>query len=154
MPTGFLARRPVPSFRSEFLEAATEVALFDSCVVCFKGDTVTGLALAEFAMGSLVAMGVPYEQAVATVQLSCADLYDVPLGASRRSIAVRACAECARRAGLAVGRLPDPALPTARVAHAAPRIDPRARSALAGGVTPPRGPPTRDVAVSQTESAR
>ncbi len=82
MPTGFLARRPVPSFRSEFLEAATEVALFDSCVVCFKGDTVTGLAFAgpaEFAMGSLVAMGVPYEQAVARVQLSCADLYDVPL---------------------------------------------------------------------------
>jgi len=29
-------------------------------------------------------MGVPYEQAVATVQLWCADLYDVPLGASRR----------------------------------------------------------------------
>lgn len=72
-----------------------------TCIVCLKPtDTaVAFLGPPEMAMGALMAMGVPEDQAVATIEAGMEPL-DYVL---RSPIALRVCATCATRAHLSVG---------------------------------------------------
>lgn len=69
-----------------------------SCIVCITG-TDTGIAFGgsiEWLAAGLVALGVPTEEAIATITSSVD-------GRSRRStLTVRVCAKCARKSALSV----------------------------------------------------
>jgi hypothetical protein len=94
------------------------VAPFESCVVCLRGDTDTGLVVrgeAEFVVAFLHAqLGVPVEQATGTIEayaereLGC-EPGKIPDGSS--DYAMRLCRDCARKAGVKVGTVSSGQLP-------------------------------------------
>jgi hypothetical protein len=60
-----------------------EVAPFESCLVCFRGDVPTGVAFegeAEYLTASLVVLGIPEDQASALVKLQAHDEYGCDVG--------------------------------------------------------------------------
>jgi hypothetical protein len=94
-----------------------KVAPFESCIVCFAGDTTTGLILrgeAEWIAAALCKLGLPEEQAyqtffyVAENELGC-DPGMVPAGVV--DVAFRVCAPSASRAGMEVAPLSGGELP-------------------------------------------
>lgn len=86
------------------------VAPYHSCIVCFRGDTTTGLALIgslEFHAAALVAVGVPMEQATATVSLPETDPDLAARIAAEGVYPVRVCSDCASRGHMTVGEVPN-----------------------------------------------
>jgi hypothetical protein len=85
------------------------VAPYRSCIVCFKGDTLTALALqgsAEWCIAGLMRVGLDRESAEATFRSWAEDVLGcdpgmVPVG--RVTMGVRLCRECAKRTGTNVG---------------------------------------------------
>ena len=72
------------------------LAPHDPCIVCFKGDTTTVVGFdgsLEWKAGGLIALGVPPDQAVATVEQFA------PVG---RPMVTLVCERCAARAGFPV----------------------------------------------------
>lgn len=78
-----------------------QVAPYESCVSCFRGDTTTGVAIrgeAEAAIAFLLTVGLPEDQAYATAavvfeqEMGC-DPGMVPSGI--HDFPFRICAECA-----------------------------------------------------------
>jgi hypothetical protein len=94
-------------------------APWESCVCCYRGDTDTAVAFqgeAEFAMAGLIRLGVPKGEAGPTVQVFCehelgCDPGMVPAGDF--TYVFRLCPDCAAKAGVPVGKLPDN-IPTLR----------------------------------------
>jgi hypothetical protein len=79
------------------------IAPFESCMSCYKGDTVTAVAFygsREYVVAALM-VGVGVEEPVA-IQLVSDHYNGLPF-------VVRLCCECAERTGLTVG--PDNAIP-------------------------------------------
>lgn len=85
------------------------VAPFESCVVCYRGDTTTTYAVrgeAEFLVASLTRAGLPEDEATGLVELVAHDHYGcdpgkVPVG--DMEILVRLCPDCAATSGFKVG---------------------------------------------------
>jgi hypothetical protein len=95
-----------------------EVAPYESCIVCFRGDTTTAIGFrgeAEWCIAGLLRLGVPPDQAEATFlpfakhELGC-DPGTVPDG--QIDYAVRLCRACANRVGAHVGDVRDGEIPT------------------------------------------
>ena len=82
------------------------VAPYESCIVCFKGDTTTAVAFrgpAEWLIAGLWRLGVPKEQAEATILQLAHDEYEcdygqVPPGEMQNVVLV--CEDCASKAEL------------------------------------------------------
>lgn len=89
------------------------VAPHESCIVCFKGDVTTAIGFegeAEFIMGALYAMGVPFDQAKAIVEAFTAAECGCALGqvpSSDISMDFRICRSCGQKIGLEASPLPE-----------------------------------------------
>lgn len=86
-----------------------QVAPFESCVACFKGDTTTGVAVrGEFEFTSprfTRVAGIPLDEAAATGKVLAAqemgcDPGMVPVG--EFTVAIRLCRDCAAKTGTPV----------------------------------------------------
>ena len=86
-----------------------QVAPFNSCVVCFKGDVSTAVGFigeAEWLMAGLEVAGVPNNQAIAMVERQAAEQYGCDAGhvpEGEMQMAMRICPECAAKANFPVG---------------------------------------------------
>jgi hypothetical protein len=95
----------------------------DSCVVCLRG-TDSGVAFtgtAEWIVAGLVKLGVPEEEAVATLSRATGcDPGMVPGG--EFAFPIRVCEECADRTGLVVGLIASGQLPNyySKTSHEGP----------------------------------
>ena len=95
------------------IDQVPQVAPFQSCIACFRGDTTTGVALkgeAEFCIAGLIVLGVPEDQALGTFHV-CMEAEgwtgqpdEVPGG--EVTLPIRLCRECAAKTPFAVGQVP------------------------------------------------
>lgn len=94
-----------------------KVAPHDACVPCYRGDTTTALVFrgeAEWAIAGLCVLGVPVEEASATVEVFAEQELGAPKGtvpAGTLDLGVRVCRDCARKAGFPVGKVGRGGLP-------------------------------------------
>jgi hypothetical protein len=75
------------------------IAPHEPCIVCFRGDTTTALALIgspEWQIAGLINLGVPESEAFATIEHARTDEH------YSEKMPVRVCAACAQRAGMQV----------------------------------------------------
>jgi hypothetical protein len=91
-----------------------EVAPFESCIVCYRGDVMTGIAFrgeAEWVLAGLKVLGVPEEDVYPTLRVFLEEEGwtgapdEVPSG--QITVPVRVCADCAAKTPFSVGRLPN-----------------------------------------------
>jgi hypothetical protein len=82
----------------------------DPCIACFRGDVVTGFAVAgslEWFAVALMNLGLPEDQAIATAQANGTDDPDMPT-------LVRLCPDCAARTDAWIAPLDGDEIPVYR----------------------------------------